>query len=70
MHEYSRGLVETWEQAEYNAAEWMTVHGFPDARVTSRGADGGIDVVAREGAAQVKFYTGKIGHYIPSSWSG
>ncbi|MEV1133077.1 restriction endonuclease [Rhodococcus coprophilus] len=49
------------EDAEHFAAARMREMGFPDARVTRRGADGGIDVVARRAVAQVKWMHSKVG---------
>ncbi|QXF84298.1 restriction endonuclease (plasmid) [Rhodococcus pyridinivorans] len=43
------------EDAEFFAAARMRDMGFSDARVTGRGADGGIDVVSRRAIAQVKW---------------
>jgi len=53
--------VETWQDAERNAAEWMRSSGFTDARVTTGGADAGIDVCSREAIAQVKFQASAVG---------
>lgn len=41
-------------RAEIAAARWMRQHGFPDANVTAIGPDDGVDVVSRDGFAQVK----------------
>lgn len=46
-----------WATAEQNAAAWLRAWGYPDARVTVRGADGGLDVVGTRVACQVKFET-------------
>lgn len=46
--------IRTWQDAEENAAEWMRYMGHADARVTSGGADGGIDVASQRAVAQVK----------------
>ncbi|WP_157944023.1 restriction endonuclease [Blastococcus atacamensis] len=43
--------------AEALAAWHMRTIGFRDAEVTQAGVDGGLDVVAAEGAAQVKHYS-------------
>ncbi|MCZ1073305.1 restriction endonuclease [Rhodococcus sp. A5(2022)] len=48
------------EDAEHFAAARMREMGFPDARVTGLGADGGIDVVARRAVAQVKWMHQKV----------
>ena len=50
--------IRTFEDAEANAALWMRHLGFPTARVTRPGADGGIDVEAAGAFAQVKARTG------------
>lgn len=47
-------LIRTAQDAEMVAAEWMTFLGFGAAHVTPPGADGGVDVVAERGVAQVK----------------
>jgi hypothetical protein len=48
-------MVRDYREAEEFAAEWMWYLGYPDARCTPPGADGGIDVVAARAVAQVKF---------------
>lgn len=53
--EYARRVVNDAEDAEMLAAWYMRRLGFSDARVTPRGADGGIDVRASRALAQVKF---------------
>lgn len=53
--------ITTPEDAEQFAASQMREMGFPDAGVTRRGADGGIDVVARRAVAQVKWMHSKVG---------
>lgn len=47
-------LVRSAREAEEVAATWMTYLGFGNARVTDIGIDGGIDVDAETGVAQVK----------------
>lgn len=47
--------------AEENAAKVMKKLGFTDARCTPVGPDGGIDVVARDAVAQVKWQGGQVG---------
>lgn len=47
-------MLYSWQDAEKSAASWMRVNGYPDARVTTAGADKGIDVLARRAVAQVK----------------
>lgn len=54
---YIRSAVD----AERNAAVQMTLLGFPDARVTEAGADGGIDVISKRALAQVKWQGGMAG---------
>ena len=51
----------TWQEAEQLACDWMRTHGYPDARVTPAGADGGIDVRSRDAIAQVKHHNRPIG---------
>jgi hypothetical protein len=46
--------ITTPEAAESNAAARMRELGYCDARVTGRGADGGVDVVSDRAVAQVK----------------
>lgn len=53
--------ITTPEDAEQFAASQMRDMGFPDARVTGSGVDGGIDVVARRAVAQVKWMHSKVG---------
>lgn len=58
---HSSYVITTWKGAEINAFRWMQVSGFSDARLTSGGADGGIDVVSSLAVAQVKFCSNPIG---------
>ncbi|MFD9852000.1 restriction endonuclease [[Kitasatospora] papulosa] len=58
---FHAGSIRTWQDAELAAADHMRSLGFTDARVTGAGADGGIDVVARDAVAQVKHYSQPIG---------
>ncbi|HVT64339.1 MAG TPA: restriction endonuclease [Mycobacteriales bacterium] len=44
-----------WQGAELAALRWMQKHGYADAALTRRGADAGVDVVARKALAQVKW---------------
>jgi hypothetical protein len=53
--------IRTWQDAELAAVDHMHSLGFTDARVTGAGADGGIDVIARDAIAQVKHYSQPIG---------
>lgn len=55
------GHISSEDDAEANAARQMRWLGYHDAEVTSRGADGGIDVRATGAAAQVKWRTAKTG---------
>jgi hypothetical protein len=50
----SARLIRNAFEAEQVAAEWMTFFGFGRARVTGSGTDGGLDVIADTGVAQVK----------------
>jgi hypothetical protein len=49
------------DDAEQVAAEWMRHLGFPDARCTAAGTDGGVDVRSREAVAQVKAQLAPVG---------
>lgn len=53
--------VTSWEAAEALAAAHMRAIGFSDARLTPRGADGGLDVVSRWCVAQVKYFAKPVG---------
>lgn len=53
--------LQTWEEAEQFAADHMRKLGFRDAAVTPPRADGGIDVRARRGQAQVKATSSAVG---------
>jgi hypothetical protein len=58
---YRARTIRTWQDAEFAAVDHMRSLGFTDARVTDAGADGGIDVIARDAMAQVKYYSQPIG---------
>ncbi|MDT6982683.1 restriction endonuclease [Streptomyces lusitanus] len=58
---YHPRVILTWQDAELAAVDHMRGLGFADARVTGAGADGGIDVFARDAVAQVKHYSQPIG---------
>ncbi|MGA5115389.1 restriction endonuclease [Streptomyces pseudogriseolus] len=58
---YHPRLIRTWQDAELAAVDHMRGLGFADARVTGAGADGGIDVFARDAVAQVKHHSQPIG---------
>lgn len=57
----SRAYVQTWQDAERNAADWMARWGFRGVRVTAGGPDAGIDVRAEGAVAQVKFQAADVG---------
>lgn len=54
-------VVRTWHDAERLAAAHMDRIGFHDAHVTPGGSDGGVDVRAAAGVAQVKRWANKVG---------
>ncbi|MGA5060187.1 restriction endonuclease [Streptomyces pseudogriseolus] len=58
---YHPRVIRTWQDAELAAVDHMRGLGFADARVTGAGADGGIDVFARDTVAQVKHHSQPIG---------
>ncbi|MFD5576822.1 restriction endonuclease [Streptomyces pseudogriseolus] len=58
---YHPRVIRTWQDAELAAVDHMRGLGFADARVTGAGADGGIDVFARDAVAQVKHHSQPIG---------
>jgi len=49
-----------WRDAERLAAAWMAHLGAPEAKLTRKGADGGVDVISDAFAAQVKNRTDKV----------
>jgi hypothetical protein len=53
--------IRTPHQTELNAERILKSWGFPDAKATTGGADGGIDVRAKYALAQVKFRGSKAG---------
>lgn len=53
--------INTWQEAEVNAAKWMKAWGFPKAKVTPAGPDAGVDVRGSGAIAQVKFRVVKAG---------
>jgi hypothetical protein len=59
-----------WQQAEALAAAAMRQFGFADATVTTAGADGGIDVVARFAVAQVKYTAKPVGRPVLQQLQG
>ncbi|MGW0885867.1 restriction endonuclease [Streptomyces sp. NPDC002671] len=58
---YRARTIRTWQDAELAAVDHMRSLGFTDARETGAGADGGVDVIARDAIAQVKYYSQPIG---------
>jgi|SRR6478672_3850467 len=56
----SNGFM-TWQEAEINCLDWMKRNGFKDARLTRRGADGGLDIVSKKAVAQVKHHQKPVG---------
>ncbi|BBH67719.1 hypothetical protein ACTI_44040 [Actinoplanes sp. OR16] len=55
------GLPTDWKAAEEIAAAHMRATGFPDARLTGAGRDGGIDVASSLAVAQVKMLAQPVG---------
>lgn len=51
----------TWQQAEINAQQWMMTHGYPGARLTPPGPDGGVDIFSDRAIAQVKNCQNPVG---------
>jgi hypothetical protein len=51
----------SWQDAELVVCDWMKMHGYLDARLTTSGADGGVDVVSRRAVAQVKHHLKPVG---------
>lgn len=49
-------MIRTWEDAEHLAVSHMRILGFEDAAATRTSVDGGVDVLASSGVAQVKHY--------------
>jgi hypothetical protein len=56
MSDEDPNIIGTWHEAELFAAGHMVGLGFEDALVTPPGADGGVDVIATGGRAQVKHF--------------
>jgi hypothetical protein len=54
------GGISSWRAAELFMAGWMR-HRFASVRLTSDGADGGIDIIGSGVVAQVKFESSKTG---------
>jgi hypothetical protein len=57
----SRREINTWEDAEKLAEDYMRALGFTDARRTGSGSDGGVDVESRRAVAQVKDQSSGVG---------
>lgn len=62
MDELSNGpaFLTDWAAAETAAIDHMRSIGFVDARKTGAGADGGLDALSSDAAAQVKFYANRV----------
>ncbi|MFF2205242.1 restriction endonuclease [Streptomyces sp. NPDC058145] len=58
---YRARRIRTWQDAEFAAVDHMRSLGFTDAQKTAAGADGGVDVFARDAIAQVKYYGQPVG---------
>ena len=54
-------VITHWRGAEFLAMAHMQLIGYPDARETGPGSDGGIDVQATGGIAQVKMLARPVG---------
>lgn len=63
-------LIRQPRDAEAAACTWMQEHGFTDARLTPRGADGGVDVVAAAAVAQVKAEVVPVGAPVVQQLAG
>lgn len=55
------GVGPDWAQAERIAAEFMRDLGYTDAHVTQPTSDGGVDVMAKDAIAQVKYQAVPVG---------
>lgn len=55
------GYIRSAVEAEECAAATMRRWGFVDARITGKGADSGLDVIASTAVAQVKWKTAQVG---------
>lgn len=53
--------VRSWADAERATADWLRRRGCRGVRLSSPGADGGVDVVTRGLAVQVKHTAGRVG---------
>ncbi|MEU1512203.1 restriction endonuclease [Streptomyces sp. NPDC005811] len=57
----ARRQIQSWQDAEYNAAAWMRHWGYEDARAQPGGSDGGVDVRSRRALGQVKYQGAAVG---------
>lgn len=53
--------IQSWQDAEHNAADWLRHWGYVDAVVTPAGPDGGIDILGARVSAQVKYIAAQVG---------
>lgn len=53
--------IQSWQDAESNAAAWVRHWGFKGARQTPGGADGGVDIRGRGVVGQVKYQATAVG---------
>ncbi|GHK01754.1 restriction endonuclease [Streptomyces sp. NPDC003753] len=57
----ARRQIQSWQEAEHNAAAWMRHWGYEDARAQPGGSDGGVDVRSRQALGQVKYQGAAVG---------
>ncbi|WP_225636759.1 restriction endonuclease [Streptomyces solaniscabiei] len=57
----ARRQIQSWQEAEHNAAAWMRHWGYEDARAQPGGSDGGVDVRSRRALGQVKYQASAVG---------
>ncbi|MFJ8104273.1 restriction endonuclease [Streptomyces sp. NPDC096132] len=57
----ARRQIQSWQEAEHNAAAWMRHWGYGDARAQPGGSDGGVDVRSRRALGQVKYQGAAVG---------
>ncbi|MEU1182564.1 restriction endonuclease [Streptomyces sp. NPDC005820] len=57
----ARRQIQSWQEAEHNAAAWMRHWGYADARARPGGSDGGVDVRSRRALGQVKYQGAAVG---------
>ncbi|WP_320773713.1 restriction endonuclease [Streptomyces sp. CRN 30] len=57
----ARRQIQSWQEAEHNAATWMRHWGYEDARARPGGSDGGVDVRSRKALGQVKYQGAAVG---------